>query len=675
MTIPDYRDFSVGASFTPGPKLKVFVNEIFNTDRSRFCNGDSIYDVTYNYYKPLPGDSLRYFGSVTDTVGYQWYRRNGSIADQNRKWNGLSHDGNPVVGEPYLLYSSSRPLDSVVNITYKFYLPANSRNGQFDTSVTMTYWSGSDRKNESTMLNLSYHQPLKGKNHDMEPVVGKTYLDIDTLMEYKSNYNILYGTAQYAWSDEHLFNFTAAWQKRWWDLDFPSMTGSFGKSIYDVAINQYNTSFGWLYTGLTNHTIKSGFQFDYTTSSYDVFLVRFLHEIIINGNTNITDFWGPINGDTAITLTNSGVNDDNTAYNDLLLELSGRLLVSYKGKRSYYNAGFYLHDSWDISDKLHLDAGSRLEYSRTDHETWISPRFSLRYTLNGKNELIGAAGLYTQNNYDISAIALSKDLKPEKVWHASAGIVSKLLPWLEQKVDVYGKYYYDLLSEVITPFSFDIGTMLSIINNNYPDRLPVNPTEEEIRQLFFNIMLRDGDFSSSYVNNGRGYSFGIDYMLRFQPSDFWHGWISASWGRSFRQRQAGWRFHPFPLERPLLFSIHNYYRLPKQFEIGIKYRYCSGIPYTSASGGENLSNYYRDSITDLTIGAYNDSRYVPYQRLDLRFSKTFSWKNAKGHFYTELWNILNTPNLFLIDNRTRRFKTIAPNLPIPIPFVGLDLQF
>jgi len=53
------------------------------------------------------------------------------------------------------------------------------------------------------------------------------------------------------------------------------------------------------------------------------------------------------------------------------------------------------------------------------------------------HELIGAAGHYTQNNYDISSIALSNDLKPEKVWHGSIGEESRLLPWLTQKIDAY----------------------------------------------------------------------------------------------------------------------------------------------------------------------------------------------------------------------------------------------
>jgi len=681
-TMPDYRDYAVGFSFTPSPKLKIFINEMYNTDRTRFSEIDSSYTVTYNYYKPLPGEEFPVDTAITRTYYFPLNDDTSKIYEvfyDGYSNNGRYDDGFPTYGEPYP--SSSKPItnknDSLIDITFYFRKPSPGQPMVVDTSVTITK---SANPYDNAQSNTLYVQPIAGTYSDGKLIKSKTNYTIDTLMEYRSHYNILTGTAQYLPADDHIVNLSLAWQSRGWDLDFPTVKGAFGKSVYDVKLNQYNAHLGWIYSGRENHTFKAGGQLDVTSALYDVYLVRFLHEIIKSGSTNLSDFWGPINGDTALTFIDG---NDLLLGSDTTFSLMERLLVSYKGERLYYNAGFYAQDAWEITPKLQCNLGIRAEYSKTDHETWLSPRFSLRYTLNDNHEITGTGGLYTQNNYDISAIALSEDLKPEKVWHAGSGVTSRLLPWLEQTVDIYGKYYYDLLSEVITPIgSLSIADLLEMYSNSNLQNIDPEqfPTDEEYQAYLMTQIFRNNTYSSSYVNDGRGYAFGIDYMLRFNPFDFWHGWISASWGRSFRERRPGWRVHPFPLERPLLFSIQNYYRLPRKYEIGVKYRYCSGIPYTSTSLNNSVffsdnSIAFDQASSAMRIGNFNDSRYMAYQRLDLRFSKGFTFKGGKGHFYTEIWNSMNAPNLFAIDRKTRKVIGLFTNLPITIPFVGIDYTF
>ncbi|MBN1757180.1 MAG: TonB-dependent receptor [Chitinispirillaceae bacterium] len=529
--------------------------------------------------------------------------------------------------------------DSVYDITYHY----------SDTTVIVqqSFWMTRDTSIDRFM------EPLPGRTHDGHPDISKPYFDIDTIMDYRSRYNILYGTAQYNPAPAHLITLSAAWQKRWWDLFFPEIDTAISRSVYDVGINEYNCNVGWMYSGLTGHTLKAGAQIDYTHTVYDVDILRYLHEMITSGSTNLTDFWGPANGDTARVL--------NSSDSEFLYDFMTRFFIRYRGNRRYYNAGGYLHDSWDISPRLHCDIGARVEYSSTDHVTTLSPRSAVRFNLTEKNELIGSIGLYTQNNYDIAAIALSDNLKPEKVWHGSIGMESKFLPWLTQKIDFYGKYYYDLLSEVFSPVDtiydvFDLSND-TFLNDETPDSL-----QSELTPDFF---YRHATYRSRYVNDGSGYAFGAEYLLRFNPADFWHGWISVSAGRSIRQRREGWRKHPFPLDRPVLISLQNFYRLPKKFEIGLKYRYISGLPYTSAQ-------IQGDSII---IGAFNDRRYQAYHRLDIRFSKGFSIRDAKGHFYIELWNAMNAPNVFALDSKSRKIISYLPNLPTTYPFLGIDLSF
>ena len=584
INIPDYKDFSAGISCSPSPKIKLFINNLYNTDKTRFTYGDSVVSVTFNYYKH-------------DTLG-------NSVLDT-----------------------------SVTRVMYYYH----------------SFWG---------VNHYSYYQPLFDREHDGDPDVGKPWLRIDTIVDYRSKSNILYGNVQYLQSEKSIFNTTVAWQKRWWDLNFPDAGDYFMYSKYNVEINQINVNTGWIYSGFSNHVVKSGIQLDYTKTAYDVYIIRFLYKMITSGSTNFNDFWGAMNGDTARVI--------NTENEAILSTLMNRIQIAYKGKKDFINASLYCSDAWDITDRLHSDIGFRIEYSQADHARLLSPRIAFKYNLNEKNELLASAGLYTQNNYDIGVIELSSALKPEKVWHGALGLESKLLPWLTQKVDIYGKYYYDLASEIINVSSTPTNEMIEhyLEYNKYFFGDPDTMSDETHQKLVIDA-IELNRYSSHYENEGSGKAYGLEYMFRYDPTDFWHGWISLSLSRSSRERLKGWKKHPFPLDRPLLISVNNYYRLPRRYEISLKYRYMSGLPYTSVIEKNNM----------IHIGNFNDSRYTGYQRLDIRFSKGFSIRNAKGNVYTEIWNAMNSPNMCGIDSKNKKLITMLTNFPVTMLFFGVECRF
>jgi outer membrane receptor protein involved in Fe transport len=483
-------------------------------------------------------------------------------------------------------------------------------------------------------------------------------------MTYKSNYNNLYGTAKYLLSNDQVMFLSAAWQKRWWDLTFPRNFSDFIPKVwYDVAIDQYNLSGSWLYTGASNHSIKAGLNLDYTKAKYNVNTPRILHQLIAEGSTNLEDHWGPVTGDSGISANDTAFQFNNAG------NLVSRLLVDYKGARNFISGGIFGQDEWSITPRLTLDIGARIEASMADTSVTVSPRVSAKFSLFDNIELLGAVGHYTQNNYEVAALALSNSLRPEKVWHASVGSEIRLLPWLTDKVDVYGKYYYDLISENVTQRqisaehfpAFTDSSLRTRYGNTYIDSLQGT---EGYGNLATSFMLSNALYESHFTNDGAGYSLGFENFLRYDPTSFWYGWVSFSFGTSVRKRHPGWRWYPFSLDRPLLFSLVNYYRLPRKFEIGVKYRYMSGIPYTPV---ENNSNGF-------SVGPSNSRRYMPYHRLDFRISKGFNLFTSRGNFYVEVWNAFNSPNSMLRDSRTNDIKSIDLNIPITVLFLGLDFS-
>lgn len=480
----------------------------------------------------------------------------------------------------------------------------------------------------------------------------------DTQIDYASYYNVLYGTAKYLPNSDNIFTLTGAWQKRWWDLKAPASDSTTSAlSPYDVHLSQFNFNFDWLYSGLSNHLLSSGLQIDYNKADYNVDIARYIQQIILNGNTNFRDYWGPLTSDNGLPLSANEMNINNLLYH---------IFVKYQGNNSWLNGGLFLRDEWTISPRLTLDLGMRLELSRADSSVTLSPRVSAKYSLTPNHELIAAVGHYTQNNYDISSIALSNDLKPEKVWHGSIGEESRLLPWLTQKIDLYGKYYYDLLTEVIqatSTFSPD-NVYRTIYGQYYADS--ISSFSPQVRSAILEVFqYSHGRYESHYENKGRGYAYGLEYFLKYDPFDFWNGWISLTASRSLRQDEPGWRWYPFSLDRPLMLSLVNYYRLPRKYEISLKYHVMSGIPYTSGTGQND----------EVYIGAYNDRRYVPYQRMDLKLSKGFTIGDSKAHFYIEAWNIFNSPNFALMDSKTHDIESFDFNWPVTMLFFGIDFQW
>jgi|GEM_PF-2393925 hypothetical protein len=480
----------------------------------------------------------------------------------------------------------------------------------------------------------------------------------DTQIDYASYYNILYGTAKYFPTSDNIITLAGAWQKRWWDLKVPASDSSNNSlSPYDVHLSQFNLNFNWVYSGFSNHILSSGFQLDYNKADFNVDIARYIQQILLNGNTNFTDFLGPLTSDNGLSYMSNYLNVDG---------IINHIFVKYKGNNSWMNSGLFVRDEWTVAPRLSLDLGARVELSRADSSITFSPRVSAKYSLAPKHELIGAIGHYTQNNYDISSIALSNDLKPEKVWHGSIGEEDRLLPWLTQKIDLYGKYYYDLLTEVIqTTSTFPPDNVYrAVFGEYYADSISLFSPQGK-SELLEQFQYSHGRYESHYENKGRGYAYGLEYFLKYDPFDFWNGWISLTASRSKRQDQPGWRWYPFPLDRPLMLSLVNYYRLPRSYEISAKYRFMSGMPYTSV---------VQDSF-GTRVSAANAARYAPYQRLDFKFSKGFTIKDSKAHFYIEAWNVFNTPNFALLDGKTKKIISFDMNWPVTMLFFGFDYQW
>src|SRR6185312_12374175 len=84
--------------------------------------------------------------------------------------------------------------------------------------------------------------------------------------------------------------------------------------------------------------------------------------------------------------------------------------------------------------------------------------------------------------------------------------------------------------------------------------------------------------------------------------------------------------------------------LPKGFEVGARYRYISGYPYTLSYGG------WYDADVDVYApaqGPVNTGRLPAFNQLDVRVDKTFVFQRWVLKAYLDITNITNDANVEL----------------------------
>ncbi len=628
INLPDYNDYSVGLHFKPGDNFEIFGQKLFNTDRFRYIIADSLTPVIH-YYKKL-------YNPTNDTL-------TGSI-------------DTVFPGQFLDRLTQEESIDDYLR----------------DTTFEIIRYFPS--YNEDTPYGL-YADPAHPDRTISAP--SRKTRSIDTLITYGSTFDMLYGTLSYRPNDHHILTLTGAWQNQYWDLSFPPNEFSFSEdtSVFDMSLDQYNGELKWLYSGFEHHLIHAGIQLEYNKAKYKVYTGRTLHEIITKGSINTGDYWGLLTGDDGLSATWDG--RDSIRFYDIT-GVGNRIFIGYRGYHNYYNGSLFIEDDWTVHDRLHINGGVRLEASEVDSSLGVSPRLSCKYSLTKRSEVIAAGGHYTQNNYAPAVIALSEHLKPEKTWHASLGLANRFFPWLTQKVDLYGKYYYDLLTESATTRFTGSGlspeelkTELYIRSDTTRIRAIARLIEENPERyhaLFATYLMSREEYSIHYNNEGQGLGFGLEFLLRYEPNKKWFGWLSLSLSRSFRRNDSEADWTPFEFDRPLVISYVNQYRLPRRYEIGLKYKYMSGYPYTQVTVTDTLFN-------SIAIETNNSSRYKAYQRLDFRVAREIPIKRAYVHLYLELWNILNSPNAFYIDRKTNEIQKLGINIPFPALFIGCDFKF
>lgn len=319
--------------------------------------------------------------------------------------------------------------------------------------------------------------------------------------------------------------------------------------------------------------------------------------------------------------------------------LSASPTVHEREKLNVGNLGLYAEANYKPNNRITITPGLRFDYYSPLIHPSFNPRLTGRFQLASYSWLKAGVGLFSQDPQppDYDPNFGNPKLRPESAIHYALTVEQGLLPGLMVELTGFYKQLYDL----VAPSS--------------------------------NFVLRDGQtVPERKSNDGQGRIYGGELLLRQSVSKWFFGWVSYTVMRSERKDCAtcGWRIFDFDQTHVLIIAVHSY--LPRGFEIGARFRYITGYPYTVAYGG------WYDADVDVyspAQGPVNTGRLAAFNQLDIRIDKTFLFQRWMLKVYLDITNIYNNANVELNQpNYDFTRRTALTGLPI-IPSFGVRSEF
>ena len=413
------------------------------------------------------------------------------------------------------------------------------------------------------------------------------------------------------------------------------------------------------------HLAKFGAAQSTRAFRYDTYLPRPLYETIVDGSVDITEGMSILYPDGLVIREN-----DSGLYRhaDFITSIPNLLRFDYAGHSRGSLLGAYAADEWSPDARHRLTVGLRAEGDTWSGSAFLSPRLAWFQALGQRDELTLASGLYSQADFPFNQRDANPGLKPEKSFHFNAEWTHHFSHHYRMEVQAYQKNYYDLAVPLLRSSGrIDWQSDLAWgVDSAYFESL-----SPEVKQALIN---RIGLKEISYASGGIGKAGGCELSFFYDPNPVWSGWISAEAAYSKRQDFADQHIYAYRYSRPWAFNWVNYFHMPSNYLLSLRARYAAGLPYSEyrspyLPGDEAMGD------TVFYLSPRNQARYAAYSRWDLRLAKEFSLGRRPMQFYTEVWNMFNSPNFIMRDGGTGRWKFFDANYPIPILFIGMNWRW
>lgn len=378
-------------------------------------------------------------------------------------------------------------------------------------------------------------------------------------------------------------------------------------------------------------------------------------------------------------------------------------LNDLKDVKRYNRYRLYAQNNSKIGQKLFINPGLRLDYFQLLEKSYISPRISLSYALDGITTIRAAFGLYYQSPgyekfFDQNVIfdldkKFTRTLEAERSIHYVLGFER----WLTEEWNFRVETYYKKFDNLIVPKIVN-GTQFhsELIPGRDPFKAsswtrPVPISADSVTQI--------------PINGSYGNAYGLEFLLakkNYNRNSKLTGWISYS--LAFADRYERGVKYPFRFDQRHTVNVVLNYEFNDWFYMGLRWQYGSGFPlsipygvkpriiYADTNGDgvfdtpviatrKTISNPNAEGDVIFNIDFNNDkfnSRKPAYHRLDVRFNFLTKLWGADWTFYLDVINIYNRKNVVGYDYFILRDLSIGKeqNNMFPIlPTLGISVRF
>lgn len=355
-------------------------------------------------------------------------------------------------------------------------------------------------------------------------------------------------------------------------------------------------------------------------------------------------------------------------------------IFRYNTEIDFFRYGAYvqigkrlLENRFSLSAGIRGDGNSFLTDAKNPVEN-LSPRASVSFAVTPQWTLNATAGSYTKLppytviGFQENQVFVNNTAKYIRTNHYVAGVEFLPKPTLRFTLEGFYKTYNNV------PVSLRDGISL---NNLGADFTAVG--NEPIRSV------------------GKGRAYGVEVFAQQKLTKRFFGFASYTYVIS-RFSGLDKRLLPGAWDNQHLFSFTLGYKMKRNWEVGLRYRFQGGVPYTPYDEAASRRNYVTFGSGILDYTRFNQQRLGNFQQSDIRIDKKWNFRRTTIDLFIDVqnWTAFKTPvtpqYTFDRNLQTGAFVTsdgqplnsdgsnavpriFISNSSVPLPTIGFILEF
>ncbi|MFH1942219.1 MAG: TonB-dependent receptor [bacterium] len=315
--------------------------------------------------------------------------------------------------------------------------------------------------------------------------------------------------------------------------------------------------------------------------------------------------------------------------------------------------GAYLTNRFRLGTPLTMEIGFRYDYTSYTNDRLFSPRFNLIYMLGRRTSIRGGWGKF----YQSQGIHEFQAPDGENAFFSAECAEHRVISFdhiFENGIHVRLEGYYKKLSN------------LRPVYGNWQQFVDIFPEMSSDRfRIFLDGSTAKGVEIYLKKESGRKVTWWTSYALKY-ISDYVEKIINRDEEIPYHRKLPG----VFDQRHTVYFDIN--YRPTSNWQFHIAWQYSTGCPFTE------WAPY--DPFISTSMGEFNNNRYPPYHRMDLRVNRHINTQKGRITAYVEIINLYNRKNVayyqyaidYQQDSQSQVTITKKPRHWLPLlPSVGI----